>query len=58
MATPEELNQIRESLRTELNIAAGAVISVNGQKNLSSKWEGPNGDKLINDLITDSCKNV
>ena len=33
-------------------------ISVNGKKNLSAKWEGPNGDKLINDVILNSCKNV
>jgi len=33
-------------------------ISVNGKKNLRTKWEGPNGDKLINDVISDSCKNV
>ena len=33
-------------------------ISVNGKKNLSAKWEAPNGDKLLDDLISDSCKNV
>ena len=33
-------------------------ISVNGKKNLSAKWENPNEDKLINDVISDSCKNV
>ena len=33
-------------------------ISVNGKKNLSAKWEDPNGDKLLNDVISDSCKNV
>ena len=33
-------------------------ISVNGKKNLRAKWEDPNGDKLINDVISDSCKNV
>ena len=33
-------------------------ISVNGKKNLSAKWEDPNGDKLLDDLISDSCKNV
>ena len=26
-------------------------IAVNGKKNLSAKWEGPNGDKLLDDLI-------
>ncbi len=33
-------------------------ISVNGKKNLTAKWEDPNGDKLLDDLISDSCKNV
>ena len=33
-------------------------ISVNGTKNLSAKWEDPNGDKLLNEVISDSCENV
>jgi len=33
-------------------------VSVNGKKNLSAKWEDPNGDKLLDDLISDSCENV
>ena len=33
-------------------------ISVNGKKILTSKWEAPKGDKLIDDVILDSCKNV
>ena len=33
-------------------------ISVNGNKNLSAKWEDPNGDKLLDDVISDGCKNV
>ena len=33
-------------------------ISVNGKKNLRALWEETNGDKLINDVISDSCKNV
>jgi hypothetical protein len=33
-------------------------ISVNGKKNLSAKWEAPNGDKLLDDVISDSCENV
>tara|TARA_B100001029_G_C14949637_1_gene387997 strand:- start:403 stop:804 length:402 start_codon:yes stop_codon:yes gene_type:complete len=32
-------------------------ISVNGKKNLSAKWEDPKKDKLINDVISYSCKN-
>ena len=33
-------------------------ISVNGNKNLTAKWKDPNGDKLLNDVISDSCENV
>ena len=33
-------------------------ISVNGKKNLTAKWQDPNGDKLLDDLISDSCENV
>ena len=33
-------------------------ISVNGKKNLSAKWEDPNGDKLLDDVISNSCENV
>ena len=33
-------------------------ISVNGNKNLTAKWEDPNGDKLLDDVISYSCKNV
>jgi len=33
-------------------------ISVNGKKNLSAKWEDPNEDKLLDDVISDSCENV
>ena len=33
-------------------------ISVNGKKILTAKWEAPNGDKLLDDLILNSCKNV
>ena len=33
-------------------------ISVNGEKNLTAKWQAPNGDKLLDDLISDSCENV
>ena len=33
-------------------------ISVNGKKNLSAKWKDPNGDKLLDDVISNSCKNV
>ena len=33
-------------------------ISINGKENLSAKWIYPKGDKLINDVISNGCKNV
>ena len=33
-------------------------ISVNGKKNLTAKWEDPNGDKLLDDVISAGCENV
>ena len=33
-------------------------ISVNGKKKLTAKWQASNGDKLLDDVILDSCKNV
>ena len=33
-------------------------ISVNGKNNLSPKWEDLNGYKLIQDVISDCCKNA
>ena len=33
-------------------------VSVNGKKNLLAKWEAPNGDKLLDDVILNSCKTV
>lgn len=33
-------------------------ISVNGKKNLNTKWEAPNGDKLLVDVISHSCENA
>ncbi len=33
-------------------------VSVNGKKNLTAKWEDPNGDKLLDDVISNSCENV
>ena len=33
-------------------------ISVNGKKNLTAKWEVPNGDKLLDDVISYSCENA
>ena len=33
-------------------------VSVNGKKKLTAKWEDPNGDKLLDDVISDGCENV
>ena len=33
-------------------------ISVNGKKNLTAKWEDPNGDKILDDVNSDSVENV
>ena len=54
-------NKIEENIYTmKINCMTNKFkdISVNGKKNLSAKWEDPNGDKLINDVITESCKIV
>ena len=53
--------EIEENIYTmEINCLTNKFkdISVNGKKNSSAKWEDPNGDKLLEDVITDSCKNV
>tara|TARA_Y100001968_G_scaffold39713_1_gene30257 strand:- start:241 stop:645 length:405 start_codon:yes stop_codon:yes gene_type:complete len=46
--------------RMEINCLTNKFkdISVNGKDNLNAKWEDTNEDKLINDVITESCKNV
>ena len=33
-------------------------VSVNGKNNLSSKKEDPNGDKLLINVITESCRHA
>ena len=53
--------KIEENIYTmEINCLTNKFkdISVNGKKNLTAKWEDPNGDKLLDDVITDSCENV
>tara|TARA_Y100001968_G_scaffold289005_1_gene291694 strand:- start:389 stop:790 length:402 start_codon:yes stop_codon:yes gene_type:complete len=46
--------------RMEINCDANKYkdISVNGKNILRAKWEDPSRDKLINDVISVSCKNV
>ena len=58
---PSTSNEIEENIYImKINCMTNKFkdISVNGKKNLSAKWEYPNGDKLLDDLISDSCENV
>ena len=54
-------NKIEENIYLmEINCLTNEFkdISVNGKKNLTAKWEAPNGDKLLDDVILNSCKTV
>ena len=58
---PKSLKGIEENIYAmKINCLTNEFkdISVNGKKNLSAKWEDPNGDKLLDDVISDSCENV
>ena len=58
---PESLKEIEENIYAmKINCLTNQFkdISVNGKKNLTAKWQASNGDKLIDDVILDSCKNV
>ena len=58
---PESLKGIEENIYAmKINCLTNEFkdISVNGKKNMNAKWEASNGDKLLDDLILDSCKNV
>ena len=58
---PESLKEIEENIYAmEINCLTNKFkdISVNGKKNLTAKWQASNGDKLLDDVILDSCKNV
>ena len=55
------LKEIEENIYTmKINCMTNKFkdISVNGKKNLSAKWEAPNGDKLLDDVISNSCENA
>ncbi len=59
--TPSTSKEIEENIYImKINCMTNKFkdISVNGKKNLSAKWEDPNGDKLLDDVISDSCENV
>ena len=54
-------NKIEENIYLmEINCLTNEFkdISVNGKKNSTAKWEAPNGDKLLDDVILNSCKTV
>ena len=58
---PESLKEIEENIYAmKINCFTNQFkdISVNGKKNLTAKWQASNGDKLLDDVILDSCKNV
>ena len=58
---PSTSNEIEENIYImRINCMTNKFkdISVNGKKNLSAKWEDPNGDKLLDDVISDGCENV
>ena len=55
------LKEIEENIYTmKINCMTNKFndISANGKKNLSAKWEDPNWDKLLDDVISNSCENV
>ena len=58
---PESSKEIEENIYAmKINCLTNKFkdIAVNGKKNLNAKWEVSNGDKLLDDVILDSCKNV
>ena len=58
---PNDSMEIEENIYTmRINCLTNKFkdISINGKKNLTAKWEDPNGDKLLDEVIFDSCKNV
>ena len=58
---PESLKGIEENIYAmRINCLTNEFkdISVNGKKILTAKWQVSNGDKLLDDVILDSCKNV
>ena len=56
--TSKELNENTYVMRINCQTIKYKDISINGKEIQRAKWEGPNGDKLINEVISDSCKNA
>ena len=58
---PESSKEIEENIyEMKINCLTNKFkdIAINGKKILNAKWEVSNGDKLLDDVILDSCKNV
>ncbi len=58
---PESFKGIEEniySMRINCFTNEFKDISVNGKKEITARWQVSNGDKLLDDVILDSCKNV
>ena len=58
---PDSLKEIEENIYAmKINCLTNEFkdISVNGKKIITAKWQVSNGDKLLDDVILDSCKNV
>ena len=58
---PESLKEIEENIYAmRINCLTNQFkdISVNGKKELTARWQASNGDRLLDDVILDSCKNV
>ena len=58
---PQSLKEVEENIYAmKINCLTNEFkdISVNGKKSLTAKWQASNGDKLLDDVILDSCKNV
>ena len=56
--TSKEIEENIYSMRINCLTNKFKDISANGKEIINAKWENPNGDKLIIDLISESCKNV
>ena len=51
---PENIQQYIYTMKINCLTNKYKDVSVNGKINSSAKWEAPNGDKLINNVITES----
>ena len=56
--TSKELEENNYVMRINCSTLKFKDISINGKKNLRAKWQSSDNDKLIDDVISYSCKNV